>query len=419
MPTALGTIASHRTAPAPTGPPVTTGMVGWWDASTLALADGATVTSWPDNSGAGRHMTPVAAGPILKTAVQNGKSVVRFDGTDRILQAAGSIVVPQHVFAVAKYAAATMPSYNGLFTGSGASDQDILFIGSGGTKWYAAGGTYTYHKDGVLDATLTAPMNAFAVMSMSNPTLWYGYLQFQIGNDRGNAGRYWNGDVAELIVYDRVLSTVERQQVEAYLTAKWIPAGTDVLLEPFNNFTFAPWTTGGTIVAGRTGTAAQLTGSNTATYTLPTGNRSYYATIGFAYKVSSVGTSPRKIFSFRDSTASYFTTLQIETNGALGFYGGDSAQPYGTSSAGLIVAATWYYLEVQVFIANTGGSFTVRCNGSIVISGTAMDTQQPGSPASPIAEVMLRNISGQTAQFDDLYLTMGAGAPFKGDITIP
>jgi hypothetical protein len=40
------------------------------------------------------------------------------------------------------------------------------------------------------------------------------------GSYRG-AQNFWWGDLAEMIIYDRALSTSERQQVEAYLKAKY------------------------------------------------------------------------------------------------------------------------------------------------------------------------------------------------------
>ena len=157
---------------------------------------------------------------------------------------------------------------------------------------------------------------------------------------------------------------------------------TDVLYEPFDSM--AAWGgSGSSIVAGRTGTACQLTGGGTATYTLAGGVQSYYATCGFAYQVSSVGTASRPICSFRDSTAQYFTTLRIEINGALGFYAGDSTGLLGTSAAGLIAAATWYYLEVQVFVANAGGYFTVRAqrdDGHLRKRDRHAGTDDPGEP---------------------------------------
>ena len=209
--------------------------------------------------------------------------------------------------------------------------------------------------------------------------------------------------------------------VGTFASAVHIAGGacTDILMEPFTNL--SAWSTSGaSLVTGRTGNAISLTGAGTATYTLATGDRSYYATIGFAYKVSSIGSIARNIFSFRDSVGTYFTTLLVGTDGSLGFYRGDAAVPaLGTSAASLIAANTFYYLEVQVFLDDAGGYFTVRRNGTTVISGSGVDTMQPASPSSPIAQLLLRNISGQTCQFDDMYLSVGAGCALKGDITIP
>jgi hypothetical protein len=213
----------YPSAPVSTPLPVTSGLVGRWDASSLAFADGAVVTSWPDGSGAGRHMTPVATGPIAKTAVQNGLTVARFDGvSNQALRAAGTTVVPKHVFAVAKASAATFPNFNGLLTGVSAGNEQVFLLGSqGASTWFIPGGAATYHRDGVADTTNTGPMNTWSVMSMTNTTLWTGAVQFQIGDDRNVTNRYWVGDVGEIVAYDRVLSAAERAQVEEYLSAKW------------------------------------------------------------------------------------------------------------------------------------------------------------------------------------------------------
>ena len=209
--------------PPPPPLPVTSGLIGRWDASTLSFADAATVTSWPDESGNGRHMTPVGTGPTARTSIQNGLRVVRFNGsTSEVLRAAGATVIPKHVFAVAKATATTFPSFSGLLTGTGAANDQILLIGNQGSgAWYNGGGAPTYHRDSVADASLTGPMNRWVVMSMSNPTLWTSLVQFQIGDDRNVGNRYWLGDVGEIVAYDRVLSDAERLEVETYLAAKW------------------------------------------------------------------------------------------------------------------------------------------------------------------------------------------------------
>lgn len=70
-------------------PPVANPLL-WLDASAITgLADGAAVTTWMDLSGYGRHATQATAGskPTYKTAIQNGRAVVRFDGTADCMQA--------------------------------------------------------------------------------------------------------------------------------------------------------------------------------------------------------------------------------------------------------------------------------------------------------------------------------------------
>lgn len=60
------------------------GLVGWWDASTLSGADGSSVSAWLDSSGNEAHMyqSTSAAQPTLQTNELNGQNVVRFDGVD-------------------------------------------------------------------------------------------------------------------------------------------------------------------------------------------------------------------------------------------------------------------------------------------------------------------------------------------------
>ncbi len=60
------------------------GLVGWYDATTLSGADGSSLNQWLDSSGNEAHMFQItsAAQPTLQTAELNGRNVVRFDGVD-------------------------------------------------------------------------------------------------------------------------------------------------------------------------------------------------------------------------------------------------------------------------------------------------------------------------------------------------
>ena len=198
-----------------------TGLNGWFDASQLGLTDGAGVTTWPDLSGQGRHL--IAGTPVYTEDVLNGLPVVRFDGIDDVLYT-GATANVQHIFVVAMHRSAVFPDYDGLV---GGVSWLILTGNSGTTTWYPYELANTaYHFDGVLVAAgdWPAPMNSqFAVMSVARVTPWP--IDFQVGQDRNITGRNWDGDVAEVVVYDRALSETERQQVEGYLHDKWLGAG--------------------------------------------------------------------------------------------------------------------------------------------------------------------------------------------------
>jgi hypothetical protein len=54
--------------------------VSWWRADSLSLADGDSVSSWPNSADGGPTASAASNQPIFKTNVINGKPVVRFSG---------------------------------------------------------------------------------------------------------------------------------------------------------------------------------------------------------------------------------------------------------------------------------------------------------------------------------------------------
>ena len=104
-------------------------------------------------------------------------------------------------------------------------------------------------------------------------------------------------------------------------------------------------------------------------------------------------------------------------NGQLSFTMGAAA--IASSATGVIVLNTWHYVEVQVKLHDTTGSATVRVDGTSVITIPTVDTKNGGTKTVYDTVRLSAGAAGNTNQYDDLYLTMGAGAPFKGDITIP
>jgi hypothetical protein len=88
----------------PLDPSTVAGLKLWLKADSLALADGAAVTTWTDSSGNGNNATAVGA-PVFKTNILNGKPVIRFVGVQGFTLAtaiAGTSAGPWTVVAVMK-----------------------------------------------------------------------------------------------------------------------------------------------------------------------------------------------------------------------------------------------------------------------------------------------------------------------------
>jgi hypothetical protein len=192
----------------------------WLDADALALADGASVSTWTDRSGHARHATQGTAGsrPIFKTGIVNGRAVVRFDGTDDHLSlpsfTMGTICV------VAKYNSANFTDYDGLFTGQSNTDHEMVFIGnSGSSAWYPNAAVARF-VDGASSQDAIPTLNQFNIYTATDAAglTASGYY---VGRDRAQATRIWDGDIAEVIVFSTVLSASDRAKVENYLRTKY------------------------------------------------------------------------------------------------------------------------------------------------------------------------------------------------------
>ncbi len=187
------------------------------------VAAGGAVARWEDKSGNGRHATQGNAGnqPSLQSAVQSGKSVVRFDGAGDHLNTSLADASQQTFFLVAR--AVTPTGAQRVFSYGGnrsvfASNVDLRWwqgnFGSGvsSTSFGVAAGviasnsSFTWFGNGVQSAA-GDPTDAAA----TNAT---------VGSEAGTTNPF-NGDIAEIIVFDTALSTTSRARVEAYLAAKW------------------------------------------------------------------------------------------------------------------------------------------------------------------------------------------------------
>jgi len=227
----------------------------WLDASdstTITIDTG--IGEWRDKSGNGRHPanTTDAAQPGLISAELNGLDIARFDGSNDSLIFPGStatdyplkfstasfavlaIIKPSALVATVNIFFGSRAAATGWFAGFGTNDPYFRLYADA-EKWEPApmtaitatttwqsfvataprGATGKYRKNGT---TLQSTTSAVGTQSLSNS------LQVRLGSyvDASNVttGQF-NGDIAELLLYEGVITDDLIQLWEGYAHWKW------------------------------------------------------------------------------------------------------------------------------------------------------------------------------------------------------
>jgi hypothetical protein len=192
------------------------------DTSSLTSFVGANdgfVVTWYDQSTTADNATQAAAGAqpkIVSTGTlitKNAKPCILFDGVDDKLQSASALTAAE-ALALFAYTGATFGNFDGAVTGTAVNSPSVGFIGDNGTGSLYDGGegflngrfvnnvaTNTLSMSGTLDqvrGVKNVPGNAWGAC--------------QIGHDRGDAARFWNGHIGEVIVFDINLSATNRTE---------------------------------------------------------------------------------------------------------------------------------------------------------------------------------------------------------------
>jgi hypothetical protein len=199
------------------------------------LADGAAVATWGDVSGNGNSATQGTGAnqPTFQTNELNGKPVVRFDGTNDALGVAGitNNKAARTVLIVARRDPAATGWRRALAwaTNAGLNTSDAATNWRWSTTQAAAttdiGGNYTSFQIVTLKFASTGSLQPYidGLVSVAafDPDDVYqsGSAALQLG---GDASGFWQGDIAEVIVYDTALSDTDRKKVEDYLRRKYM-----------------------------------------------------------------------------------------------------------------------------------------------------------------------------------------------------
>lgn len=198
------------------------GLQLWLRADSITdVEDGGSVATWSDFSGQGRDASAPATGaqPTFHSIARNGRPAVRFDGTEQILN--GPAGNWRSFFAVV-WCDPSPTEHMSLWGGSSSTmDMSIRRYSFGPNYCHGNANDFapasTYRIDGTV--TNQVPNGIWHVVSCQSPMMRnYGY---QVGGTGLWPSRRWKGEIAEILVYDSALSTLEMQKVERYLAAKY------------------------------------------------------------------------------------------------------------------------------------------------------------------------------------------------------
>lgn len=233
--------------------PALAGQVLWLDAAdatTIHDADGdnaatgtggsndgfsGSVATWADKSGSGYNVSAPVAGerPLYGVDTLNGHNTITLDGVNDRLINAGATLNGDDFSAFIIFRKTSAAGREATFElGNGAS-RNALFINNSGTikydyylnsGFYSSTASYTtgsYSLASIVhDSTLlnlyvngTSEVSAITTARASTTGIYIG--------DDSTSNDWLQGNIAEVIIYDRELGVEERHDVETYLASKW------------------------------------------------------------------------------------------------------------------------------------------------------------------------------------------------------
>jgi len=215
-------------APALSSPADIAGLKGWYKADAIAQANGSDVATWPDSSAQANNLTDGSGlNPTLQTNVQNGKPVVRFNGTNDRIADTGTdlgITQPNTVVIVGNQ---TSKATSGRFIDTGGTGRQIVGCNASGLFSIFASSSVTGAVDrsgafhsftGVFNgASSVGYVDGVQEFSGNPGSNGLGFIV--LGFDQGTT--FLTGDLAEICIYQGALSPSNIQLLHNYLAFRW------------------------------------------------------------------------------------------------------------------------------------------------------------------------------------------------------
>ena len=238
----------------PTDLPVKNGLALWLDAaddSTFSYSSGTSVSQWRDKSGSNFHASQATVGSQpSRSTFQNSRKTVNFDGTN------DTVTIPSFVsnsemsiFVVSNCGTSLFIEHStdvnsldgfyiaGMGTAMIAIRRGAIISYIFNTNWLSGGYSIASgvnstgldlltYKNGT-QQTLTSDNRYALTNSYTTANLYIG--------SRAASSTWSTGPIAEIIIYNRKVTTAERNSIHTYLGQKWGISNTDRSIVDLSN----------------------------------------------------------------------------------------------------------------------------------------------------------------------------------------
>jgi VCBS repeat-containing protein len=228
--------------------PAISGQVLWLDANdTATIIDGegdnaasgalfsGAVATWRDKSASGFHVSAptVVERPTYVTNFLNSRNVVSLDGIDDRLINSGAVIPGNDYTMFIVFQRDTSTTRDAVLELGGGGSRNAIFLNDVGnqryghyinTTFYYSSSTVPTSSFVLLSATqdiTSAQMHIDGVSNLTATTLTRASTTGIYVGDDSTSGDWLQGDIAEIIIYDRDLTSDERHDIENYLGNKW------------------------------------------------------------------------------------------------------------------------------------------------------------------------------------------------------
>lgn len=223
---------------------ITTFQLGKVKNELVTVDGGNAVSAWIDLSGNNNDAVQLTANdqPIYTDNLLNGNPAIVFDGISDFFEATGIGAIannPYTIFLIVSPEIRVVPTYDNIIGWYDASFNNASLIMASGDPTPGSLIQFDTDLEFLINDSIADEVNVISItLNSANTSCWKNGVfqntvidtftvtatQSLIGADfdpPGTIGNFFQGKMGEIIVYDRVLSTEERQIVEFYLSTKW------------------------------------------------------------------------------------------------------------------------------------------------------------------------------------------------------